>query len=43
MRKQFAKLLSTTVRVIAESSADKNSDWKFFQPKVPAKLKKISK
>lgn len=40
MKKQLAKLLSSAVRTVAQNSADRNCEWIFYQPKVPATLKK---
>lgn len=40
MKKQIVKLLSTVVRSVANGSVERNSDWKFYQPPVPAKLRK---
>ena len=43
MKKQIARLLSTAVRTVANGSAERNSDWKFYQPPVPTKLRKAGK
>lgn len=39
MKNKIAQITAKVVRKVAEDSADKASPWKYFQPKVPAKLK----
>lgn len=40
VKKQSAKVLSKVVKGVAQKSAKAGCDWIFFQPQVPAKLKK---
>ena len=39
MKKQVAKIASSIVYKVAQKSANTVSDWRYYQPKVPMKLK----
>ena len=39
MKKEIARLMSIVTYKVAQNSASATSEWRYFQPKVPEKLK----